>query len=54
MTVGIYVTPKNDLHPIRGVEPDDPVEVPDLATIRAGKDVYIDAAVEVLRTNPRL
>ncbi len=53
MTVGIYVTPKNDLLPVRGVEPDVPVQVPDLATIRAGKDIYIDTAVEVLRTNPR-
>ncbi len=53
MTVGLYVTPKNDLLPVDGLEPDDPVEVPDLATVRAGRDVYIETAVEVLRSNLR-
>lgn len=53
MTVGIYVTPKSEILPILGLEPDFPVEIPDLATIRAGTDVYVDTAVEVLRSNPR-
>ena len=53
LTVGLYVTPKNDLLPIDGIEPDDLVEIPDLATVRSGKDVYIDKAVEVLRSNLR-
>lgn len=54
MTVGLYVTPKGEILPIDGIEPDNPVELPDLATIRSGKDVYLDAAIEILRTNPRL
>ena len=54
MTVGLYVSPMSDLLPIHGIEPDNPVELPDLATVRAGKDVFLEAAVEVLRTNPRL
>jgi len=53
MTVGLYVTPKSDLLPVDGLVPDDPVEIPDLATIRAGRDVYLENAVEVLRSNVR-
>ncbi|MBT3275582.1 MAG: PDZ domain-containing protein [Spirochaetales bacterium] len=54
MTIGLYVTPKGDLLPINGIEPDNPVELPDLATVRSGKDVYLDAAIDILRNNPRL
>lgn len=53
MTVGLYVTPKGDLLPVRGIEPNDPVEIPDLATVRAGRDIYIEAAVQVLRSGAR-
>ena len=53
MTVGLYVTPKSDLLPVDGIVPDDLVEIPDLATVRDGKDAYIDTAVDVLRNNPR-
>ena len=53
MTVGLYVTPKNNLLPVTGMKPDDPVEIPDLATVRAGRDMYLEAAVEVLRSGTR-
>ncbi len=54
VTVGLYVGPQNEIMPINGLEPDNTVEIPDLATVRSGRDVYIEAAVEVLRNNPRL
>ncbi len=54
LTVGLYVGPQNQIMPIQGLEPDNPVELPDLETVRSGRDVFIEAAVEVLRTNPRL
>jgi carboxyl-terminal processing protease len=54
MTIGLYVSPKSELLPVDGIEPDDPIELPDLATVRAGTDVYLEGAVEVLRNNPRL
>ena len=49
MTVGLYVTPKGELMPVTGLVPDEPVELPDLETVRSGVDVYIDTAIEVLR-----
>ena len=54
MTIGLYVSPRGELLPLDGLMPDDPVDPPDLATVRSGRDVYIERAVEVLRTNPRL
>ena len=54
MTIGLYVTPKGELLPLGGLTPNDTVELPDLATVRSGRDVYIEKAIEVLRTNPRL
>ena len=54
LTVGLYVTPKGDLLPVIGTEPDHAVELPDLATVRTGTDVYLERAVDVLRNNPRL
>ena len=54
LTVGLYVGPQNEIMPINGLEPDNTVEIPDLETVRSGRDVYIEAAVEVLRNSPRL
>ena len=54
MTVGLFVTPANELLPMDGIDPDKTVEIPDLQTVRSGVDVYIDSAVEMLRSNPRL
>ena len=54
MTVGLFVTPANQLLPVDGIDPDETIEIPDLATVRSGVDVYIDSAVELLRSNPRL
>jgi len=54
MTVGLYVSPTNELLPIHGIRPDTVVELPDLKLVRSGVDVYIDSAIEMLRSNPRL
>ena len=54
MTVGLYVSPLNQLLPLGGIVPDTDVELPDLKTVRNGTDVYIEKAVEALRSNPRL
>ncbi|MAG13387.1 MAG: hypothetical protein CMN78_02200 [Spirochaetales bacterium] len=54
ITVGLYVSPRGELLPAKGIEPDNLVEYPDLQTLRSGKDVFLDEAVHVLRTNPRL
>lgn len=54
MTIGLYVSPANELLPYRGLEPDTVVEVPDLEVVRSGRDVYIESAVEAVRSNPRL
>ena len=39
--------------PLAGLEPDVKVEPSDLATIRSGRDVTIEKAVETLRSSPR-
>ena len=52
VAVGKYVTPRGELLPSEGIGPDFEVEIPDLQTIREGRDVYLEKAIEVLR-NPR-
>jgi carboxyl-terminal processing protease len=54
ITVARYASPKGNLLPIEGLEPDVVVEPPDLNTIRSGSEVYIERAVEVLRTSSRV
>ena len=51
VTVGRYISPRGEYLPQEGIPVDFEVELPDLVTIRSGKDVYLDTAVEVLR-NP--
>jgi carboxyl-terminal processing protease len=48
-----YVTPEGRLAPVVGMEPDVAVELPELATLRQGRDVYLEAATEALQSNPR-
>ncbi len=48
-----YVSPDGRLAPVAGLVPDVPVELPDLATLRQGRDVYVEAAIEALEDNPR-
>jgi carboxyl-terminal processing protease len=48
-----YVTPDGRLAPVAGMEPDVAVELPELATLRQGRDVYLEAATEALQNNPR-
>jgi carboxyl-terminal processing protease len=52
VTIGRYISPQGTLLPPEGLPPDVEVEFPDLATVRSGRDVYIEQAVEVLR-NPK-
>ena len=54
MTIGLFVTPASELLPIDGLTPDTIVEIPELEVIRSGRDVYIESAVEVVRSSPRL
>jgi carboxyl-terminal processing protease len=51
VAVGWYLAPNGTPLPQEGIAPDVEVEVPDLATVREGRDLYIEAAVDVLR-NP--
>lgn len=53
IAIARYIVPDGTLAPITGAEPDVPVEVPDLATIRQGRDVYLEAAIQALENNPR-
>ena len=48
-----YVSPDGRLAPVAGIAPDIPVELPDLATLRQGRDVYVEAAIDALEDNPR-
>ena len=41
------------LPPLDGLSPDVEVETPDLETLRQGRDVYVETAVETLRNSPR-
>jgi len=52
VAIGRYISPTGEFLPQEGMEPDEEVEIPDLATVRSGRDVYIEKAVEVLR-NPK-
>jgi len=51
--VGRFVTAQGDLMPLEGLTPDVSVDPPDLATLRAGRDIVIEKAVDTLRSNPR-
>jgi carboxyl-terminal processing protease len=53
VSVARYITPEGELAPSDGLDPDVPVELPDLATVRSGRDVYIEAAVEAMQDSPR-
>ena len=53
MTVGLYLSPQGTPLPQEGIEADVEVEPPDLATVRQGRDTYIEKAVEVLRDPKR-
>jgi carboxyl-terminal processing protease len=52
VAIGRYISPQGNLLPPEGLVPDVEVEFPDLATVRSGRDVYIEQAIEVLR-NPK-
>ena len=54
MTIGLYVSPASALLPMDGISPDVTVEIPGLEVVREGRDVYIEAAVEAVRSNLRL
>jgi carboxyl-terminal processing protease len=51
--VARYVTAEGELLPLGGITPDVAVEPTDLATLRAGRDVVIEKAIDTLRSNPR-
>jgi carboxyl-terminal processing protease len=53
MAIGRFVTSQGDLLPLEGLTPNVKVDPTDLATLRAGRDVAIEKAVETLRSNPR-
>jgi len=48
-----FLTPDGRLPSVEGLEPDIPVELPDLATLRAGRDVFLEAAIKALEDSPR-
>lgn len=50
VTIGRYVSPRGKLLPQEGLGVDFEVETPDLATIRSGRDVYVEEAIRVLRS----
>jgi carboxyl-terminal processing protease len=53
VAVARYMSAQGELLPLTGLTPDVKVDPPDLATLRAGRDVVIEKAVDTLRTNPR-
>jgi C-terminal processing protease CtpA/Prc len=53
VAIARYVGPDGRLPSLEGLVPDIAVELPDLATLRSGRDVYIEAAIEVLESSPR-
>ena len=54
LVIGRYVTPRGTVLRSEGIVPDVEIEPPDLATIRAGEDPYLDRAEEILRRGGRL
>ena len=52
VAVGRYLSPRGQLLPQEGIVPDVEVEFPELTTIRAGRDVYVEEAVQAIR-NPQ-
>ena len=54
LVVAAYVTPKGVELRSEGVVPDVELELPDLATIRAGQDPFLDRAVEIIRRGGRI
>jgi carboxyl-terminal processing protease len=53
VAIARFVASQGAMLPLTGLAPDVKVDPADLATLRAGKDVVIDKAVETLRSNPR-
>jgi carboxyl-terminal processing protease len=49
LSIGRYLSPQGTPLPQEGLKPDVVLELPDLATLRKGRDVYIEKAIEVLR-----
>ncbi len=49
LVVGKYVSPAGNELPDQGLFPHVIVEPPDLATIRSGKDVFLEKAIETIR-----
>lgn len=54
LVIARYVTPKGMLLHTEGIEPDVELAPPDLATIRAGEDPYLDRAEEIIRRGGRI
>ena len=54
LVIGRYVTPRGTVLQSEGIVPDVELEPPDLATIRAGEDPYLDRAEEILRRGGRI
>ncbi len=54
LVIARYVTPKGTVLHTEGIEPDVALPPPDLATIRAGDDPYLDRAEEIIRRGGRL
>jgi carboxyl-terminal processing protease len=48
-----YVAPDGRLPSVEGLVPDIPLEPPELAELRAGRDVHLEAAIEALEGSPR-
>lgn len=53
VAVARFVSGQGELLPLGGLKPDVEVQPPDIATLRSGRDVVIERAVETLRSNPR-
>ncbi len=53
VAVARFLTGQGTLLPLTGLTPDVKVDPADLATLRAGRDVVIEKAVDTLRSNPR-
>ena len=54
LIIGQYETPRGRLLGSDGIVPDEEIEPPDLAAIRAGEDPYLDRAEEIIRQGGRL
>jgi carboxyl-terminal processing protease len=53
VAIGRFASVQGDVLPLGGLAPNVKVDPPDLATLREGRDLAIEKAVETLRTNPR-